>query len=124
MAIHDLYDVSNKLVLRGDSVYFTPGHAYHFHAIWSSVSFSNIAFFEPDTTVIFSAVNCTDRGDTADEAVAYLRRVHPERWSPSYEARIRSYREYGTFGMIDVVPSLLCACEICYLPPSQAGAYE
>ena len=87
-----------------------------------SASFSNIAFFEPDTTVIFEAVNCTDRGDTVDDAVAYLRARHPERWSEAYEARIRGYREAGDFRLTDaIVPSLLCACEICYLPPSRQG---
>lgn len=122
MDVQDLTDPRNASTAWGDSVYVTPGHAYHFYALWPSVSFSHIAFFEPDTTVIFEAVNCTDRGDTVDDAVAYLRTRHPERWSAAVETRIRAYREAGDFGLTDpIVPSLLCACEICYLPPSRQG---
>lgn len=117
MQIADLYDVDNTYELPGDRIYFARGHAYHFYSISSPVSFSNIAFFEADSTVLFESVNCTDRGDTVDDALEYIRRWYPSRATEAYLDRIARYRHYGHFRLTDeIVPSLLCACEICYRP--------
>ena len=113
--VFDLRDTSNHYAVWGDSVYFANGHAYHVYAVYPPVSFSNLAVIRDAELTFFDAINCLDRGSDIADVLAFVRAGGDA--DGEYLRRITNYRSFGEFRLIDpIVPSLHCACSICYLP--------
>lgn len=116
--IYDLVDTTNVDLGEGDTteaVRFRERHIYHFASTVMGASFSNIAYIENGEAVVFTAINCKDRGDDLSDVVEYLTprlAGHPD--SAGIMDRLKEYRDYGSYVAMDVHDHPNCDCDPCW----------
>lgn len=107
--IYDLTDVSNKDINSTGCIEFKENHVYHF-APWDyAFSLSHLVILENGNLKVFRSVNCKDRGDTLEDALAYLdQKLANDKSKDEILERVRNYRKYGKYLRMDNYSSLVC----------------
>lgn len=107
--IFDLTDTCNNTFSSNGRIYFINHHVYHFAPYDMPFSYSHIAYFDDGEIKVFRSLNCPEKGNTIDEVIHYLERELVDN-SKKIEIlfRVKHYRSYGKYLMIDPQSSINC----------------
>jgi hypothetical protein len=107
--IHDLTDISNKDLNSTGCIEFKEGHIYHFAPFDYAFSLSHIVRLENGNLKVFKAINCKDRGDSLEDAIAYLNlKLANDKNKDQILERVRTYKKYGKYFKMDNYSTLVC----------------
>jgi hypothetical protein len=91
-------DIGRDLGHLSKCVDFIDGHVYHVAPILMAYSESTILFLDRGTPKMFKSINCSGKGDSLEDVVAYLK---SRRVDPTLIDRVKRYREFGAYLVID-----------------------
>lgn len=106
--IWDLTDTLNKATTLSTCIQLKEGHVYHFCPLRKNYSYSNIAVLYEGRVRTFSAINCPGKGERIEDVIRFVSDSLQIQDKEGLIKRIRRYREFGTYIMIDEQSDLNC----------------
>lgn len=106
--IWDLTDTLNKATTLSACIQLKEGHVYHFCPFRKNYSYSNIAVLYEGRVRIFSAINCPGKGERIEDVIRFVSDSLQIQDKEGLIKRIRRYREFGAYIMIDEQSDLNC----------------
>lgn len=106
--IYDLTDTSNR-GYPSTCIEFKENHIYHFVPWDYAFSLSHLVILEKGNLKVFRSINCKDRGDTLEDALAYLnQKLANDKGKDEILERVKNYRKYGKYFRMDNYSTLVC----------------